>query len=153
MANTYSQIHVQIIFAVKYRDGLIRPDFQIQLYQYIHGIISHHTHKVLAINGMPDHVHILIGLRPTQSVSDLVQIIKANSSKWINEEKFLPIKFEWQAGYGVFSYSKSQIEIIIDYIHNQENHHRKKTFREEYLGLLKTYDIDYDELYVFVEPI
>lgn len=102
---------------------------------------------------MPDHVHILIGLRPTQSVSDLVQIIKANSSKWINEEKFLPVKFEWQAGYGAFSYSKSQIEIIIDYINNQENHHRKKTFHEEYLGLLKTYEIDYDELYVFGEPI
>ena len=153
MANTYTQIHIQFVFAVKYRDGLIHPAFQKELYQYISGIIKHHNHKLLAINGMPDHVHILVGMRPTQTISDLMQDIKGNSSKWINEKQFLKVKFEWQEGYGAFSYSKSHVDAVIKYIEKQEEHHSTKTFREEYLDFLKLFEIDYDERYIFNEPI
>jgi len=102
---------------------------------------------------MPDHLHILIGMRPTQSISDLMQDIKGSSSKWINEKKFLKVKFEWQEGYGAFSYSKSQVNIIIDYIKNQEQHHANKTFQEEYLEFLKIFEVEYDARYIFKEPI
>ncbi len=118
MANTYTQIHIQFVFAVKYRDGLIQSSFKAELYQYISGILKPHNHKLLAINGMPDHIHIFIGMRPTQSISDLMQDIKGNSSKWINEKKFLKVKFEWQEGFGAFSYSKSHVNKVIDYIKN-----------------------------------
>src|SRR3990167_2739132 len=131
MANTYTQIHVQFVFVVKYRKGLIQTSFKKELYQYISGIIKRHNHKLLAINGMPDHVHVFIGMRPTQSISDLMQDIKGSSSKWINEKKFLPIKFEWQSGYGAFSYSKSHVERVIKYVQNQEAHHQRQTFRSE----------------------
>ena len=153
MANTYTQIHIQFVFAVKHRDGLIHSSFKNELYQYIAGIIKYHNHKLLAINGMSDHIHILIGMRPTQSISDLLQDIKGNSSKWINEKKFLRAKFEWQEGYGAFSYSKSQVSTIIDYIKNQEQHHTVKTFREEYLEFLNLFEVDYDERYIFKEPM
>ena len=149
MANTYTQIHIQFVFAVKHRDGLLHASYKDELYQYIAGIIKNHNHKLLAINGMPDHVHIFIGMRPTQSISDLLQDIKGSSSKWINEKKFLKVKFEWQEGYGAFSYSKSQSNAVIDYIKNQEQHHAVKTFREEYLEFLELFEIDYDERYVF----
>ena len=149
MANTYTQIHIQFVFAVKHRDGLIHASYKDELYQYIAGIIKNHNHKLLAINGMPDHVHVFIGMRPTQSISDLLQDIKGSSSKWINEKKFLKVKFEWQEGYGAFSYSKSQSNAVIDYIKNQEQHHAVKTFREEYLEFLELFEIDYDERYVF----
>ena len=153
MANTYTQVHIQFVFAVKHRDGLVHSSFKDELYQYIAGIIKYHNHKLLAINGMPDHIHIFIGMRPTQSISDLLQDIKGNSSKWINEKKFLKVKFEWQEGYGAFSYSKSQVNPVIDYIKNQEQHHATKTFQEEYLEFLKLFEIDYDERYIFKEPI
>ena len=153
MANTYTEIHIQFVFAVKHRDGLIHSSFKNELYQYITGIIKNHNHKLLAINGMSDHIHILIGMRPTQSISDLLQDIKGNSSKWINEKKFLKVRFEWQEGYGAFSYSKSQVNNVIDYIKNQEQHHTVKTFREEYLEVLKLYEIEYDERYIFKDPI
>lgn len=153
MANTYTQIHIQFVFSVKYRDGIILPTFKDELYQYISGIIKNNNHKLLAIGGMPDHLHILIGMRPTQSVSDLMQDIKGSSSKWINEKKFLRVKFEWQEGYGAFTYSKSHVDAVIDYIKNQEQHHTHKSFREEYLDILKKYEVDYDERYVFNEPI
>ncbi len=153
MANTYTEIHIQFVFAVKHRDGLIHSSFKDELYQYISGIIKNHNHKLLAINGMSDHIHILIGMRPTQSISDLLQDIKGNSSKWINEKKFLKVKFEWQEGYGAFSYSKSQVNNVIDYIKNQEQHHTVKTFREEYLEVLKLYEVEYDERYIFKDPI
>ena len=153
MANTYTQIHIQFVFAIKHRDGLILSSFKEELYQYIAGIIKYHNHKLLAINGMPDHIHILIGMRPTQSISDLLQDIKGNSSKWINEKKFLKIKFEWQEGYGAFSYSKSHINAVIDYIKNQEQHHSVKSFREEYLEFLTLFEVDYDERYIFKEPV
>ncbi len=153
MPNTYTQIHLQFVFAVKYRKGLIHSSFKEELYQYISGIIKAHNHKLLAINGMPDHLHILVGMRPSQSVSDLMQDIKANSSKWINEKTFLKVKFEWQEGYGAFSYSKSHVQNVIKYIQNQEKRHQVKTFNEEYLDFLNAFEIDYDERYVFKDPI
>jgi putative transposase len=153
MANTYTQIHIQFVFAVKYRDGLIHSSFKDELYQYITGIIKNNNHKLIAINGMPDHLHILIGMRPTQTIYDLMQDIKGSSSKWINEKKFLKVKFEWQEGYGAFSYSKSHVDAVIDYIKNQEQHHANKTFREEYLGFLKLFELEYDEKYIFKDPI
>ena len=153
MANTYTQIHLQFVFAVKYRNGLIHASFKEELYKYISGIIKENNHKLLAINGMPDHLHIFIGMRPSQSISDLLQDIKGSSSKWINEKKFLKVKFEWQEGYGAFSYSKSHVNDVINYIQNQENHHKKETFREEYLKFLKVFEIEYDERYIFKELI
>ena len=149
MANTYTQIHLQFVFAVKYRDGLIHSSFKDELYQYITGIIKNHNHKLLAINGMPDHVHILVGMRPTQSVSDLMQDIKGSSSKWINEKKFLKVKFEWQEGYGAFSYAKSQVNTVINYIKNQEQHHAVRSFNQEYLEFLAEFEVAYDERYIF----
>ena len=153
MANTYTQIHLQFVFAVKYRNGLIHASFKEELYKYISGIIKENNHKLLAINGMPDHLHIFIGMRPSQSISDLLQDIKGSSSKWINEKKFLKVKFEWQEGYGTFSYSKLHVNNVISYIQNQENHHKKETFREEYLKFLKVFEIEYDERYIFKELI
>lgn len=153
MANTYTQVHLHFIFAVKYRQGLIHNPWKDELYKYITGIIHKNNHKLLCINGMPDHVHILIGMRPTQSISDLLQDIKADSSQWINKNNFLKIKFEWQEGYGAFSYGKSQLHEVITYIENQEEHHKKKTFSEEYLEFLHKFEIDYDEKYIFKELI
>jgi REP element-mobilizing transposase RayT len=153
MANTYTQIHIQFVFAVKFRDGLIHWSFKDELYQYIAGIIKHHNHKLLAINGMPDHIHIFVGMRPSQSLSDLLQDIKGSSSKWINEKKFLKVKFEWQEGYGAFSYSKSQVNNVINYIKNQEQHHETKSFRYEFLEFLELFEVAYDELYIFKDPI
>ncbi len=153
MANTYTQIHIQFVFAVKYRNGLIHSSFKQELYQYSSGIIKAQNHKLLAINGMPDHLHILVGMRPSQSVSDLIQDIKSNSSKWINEKKFLKVKFEWQVGYGAFSYSKSHVQNVIRYIQNQEKKHKAKSFNEEYLNFLNAFGIEYDERFVFKDPI
>ena len=153
MANTYTQIHIQFVFAVKYREGLINASFKQELYQFISGIIKVHNHKVLAINGMADHIHILVGMRPTQSISDLMQDIKGSSSKWINNKRFLNVKFEWQEGYGAFSYSKSAVTAVIKYIQNQETHHKTKTFKEEYLKFLTAFEIEFDQQYVFKDPI
>ena len=150
---TYTQIHIQLVFAVKFREGLIQSSWKDELYKYITGIIQNNSHKLLAINGMSDHIHILIGLRPVQSVSSLVNDIKSNSSKFINEKRFLPVRFEWQKGYGAFSYGRSQIPIVIDYILNQEKHHETKSFRAEYLNFLRKFEIDFDEAYVFNELI
>ncbi len=149
MANTYTQIHIQSIFAVKNRSSLIQTEWKDELYKYITGIIQKHEHKLLAINGMPDHLHVFFGMRPAQSLSDLMQDIKGSSSKWINDRRFLRSKFEWQAGYGAFSYSKSQVPNVISYIENQEIHHQKKTFLKEYEEFLKKFEVDYDERYLF----
>ena len=149
MANTYTQIHIQAVFSVQNRQCIISDSWKNELYKYITGIIKNNKHKPLAINGMPDHIHILFGLRPAQSISDLLQDIKGNSSKWINEKKFVKGKFSWQEGYGAFSYRKSDIPQIINYIRNQQEHHRRKSFTEEYLELLKEFNIDYDERYIF----
>lgn len=153
MPNTYTQIHIHFVFAVKFRHGIITENFKNSLYKYITGIIQSNEHKVLAINGMPDHIHILVGCRPSQSFSDLMKNVKQSSSKWINENKFVNGNFQWQEGYGAFSYSKSQINEVVKYIQNQEIHHQKKTFKEEYLEILKKFDIDYDEKYIFNDLI
>ncbi len=153
MANTYTQIHIQFVFAVKYRDGVIHASWKDELYKYITGVVQNNKHKMICINGMPDHIHIFIGVRPTQSISDLMQDVKGNSSKWINEKNFVKGKFEWQEGYGAFSYSKSQMKDVIKYIENQEQHHQKKTFREEYIEFLQKFEIEYDEKYIFKELI
>lgn len=153
MANTYSQIHLQFVFAVKHRHSLILSNWKQELYAYIAGIIQNQGHKLLAINGMPDHIHIFIGMRPNQSVSDLLQDIKRNSSLWINQKKFVNGKFEWQEGYGAFSYSKSHVKQVVEYIENQEAHHRKLSFHEEYIDFLNKFEIEYDERYVFKDLI
>jgi putative transposase len=149
MANTYTQIHIQAVFTVQDRDSIILNDWKDDLYKYITGIMQNNKHKLLAINGMPDHIHILFGLRPAQSLSDLMQDIKGSSSKWINEKRFVRGKFTWQEGYGAFSYAKTDLPNIIRYIQHQQEHHTRKTFLEEYLDLLKEYDIEYDDRFVF----
>jgi putative transposase len=153
MPNTYTQIHIQFVFAVKFRQGLISSSWKDELYQYITGIVQNNKHKLICINGMPDHIHILIGVRPHQSISDLMQDIKGGSSKWINEKKFLKGKFEWQQGYGAFSYGKSQVKDVVHYIQNQEQHHQKKTFLQEYVEFLEKFEVEYEEPYIFKELI
>ena len=149
MAHTYTQLHIQVVFAVQNRDCVIRNSWKNELHKYITGIIENHNHKVMAINGMPDHLHILFGMRPTQSLSDLIQDIKGGSSKWINQKGYVKGKFSWQEGYGAFSYSKSHVDAVIDYIKHQEKHHRKKTFVEEYHEFLEKFEVDFDKRYIF----
>ncbi len=149
MANTYTQIHIQCVFAVQNRDCIIRNVWKDELYKYISGVIQNNGHKILAINGMPDHVHVFFGMRPVQSLSDLMQDVKGDSSRWINEKGFVKTKFSWQEGYGAFSYSKSHVNNVISYIRNQEEHHRKKTFIEEYNELLEKFEVEYDQRYIF----
>lgn len=149
MANTYTQIYLHVIFAVKGRDNLISPTWKEELYKYITGIVTNKNQKLIAINGMPNHVHLLIGLKPDIALSDLIRDVKANSSKFINDKQWVMGKFEWQAGFGGFSYSHSQLDVIINYIRNQEEHHKTKSFREEYLDFLKRYAIDYKTEYFF----
>ena len=131
--------------------SLIQDLWKKRLNQYITGIVQNHQHKMIAINGMPDHLHIVIGLRPTQSVADLLLEIKRNSSKWINKNELVREKFQWQDGYGAFSYAKSALPNLIDYVHNQETHHSKKTFLDEYRELLNEFEVEYDERYLFNE--
>jgi len=149
MANTYSQIYIHIVFSVKGRQNLILKSFREELHKYITGIVQNRDQKMLAVYCMPDHTHILIGLRPSISISDLVRDIKASSSKFINDKKMVRGKFNWQEGFGVFSYSRSQVNNVIRYILKQEEHHKKKTFKEEYIDLLKKFEIEYDEKYLF----
>lgn len=149
MENTYTQIHIQAVFSVQNRFCVIQKKWQEELYKYINGIISSYGHKVLVINGMPDHIHIFLGMRPNQSISDLLQKIKGSSSKWINQKKFVNGRFSWQEGFGAFSYSKSHVDHVIDYIKKQQEHHRKKTFIEEYLEFLEKFEVPFDERYIF----
>jgi putative transposase len=149
MPNTYSQIYIQIVFAVRNRNNLIPRQKEEEIYKYISGIIMGKGQKSIIVNGMPDHIHTFIGIKPNIALSDLVRDIKNNSSKYINECGIMPGKFEWQEGFGAFSYSHSQIENVYSYILNQKEHHKKKTFREEYLGILKKYEIAYNEKYLF----
>jgi len=149
MPNTYSQIYIQVVFAVRGRENLISGKWKDELYKYICGIVKGNNEKVYAINGMPDHIHILLSIKPDTALSDLMRDIKASSSKWINTKKFVKGKFQWQEGFGAFSYSQSQLDSVIGYINNQEEHHSRKSFREEYLDLLKKFEIAYDEKYVF----
>jgi REP element-mobilizing transposase RayT len=152
MANTFTQIHIQTVFTVQNKDCVIRDSWKEEVFRYITGIIQNNGHKMLAINAMPDHVHLFFGMRPIQSLSDLMRDLKSDTSKWINEKKFIRAKFSWQEGYGGFSYSKSHVDNVIDYIKNQQEHHKKKSFIEEYLDFLNKFDIPYDERYVF-KPI
>ena len=152
MANTYSQIYLHYVFAVQNRMSLINKDWQEDLYKYMSGIAINQKHKVFAINGMPDHIHMLISMNPTQSPSDLMHDIKRSSSLWINKNRFVKGNFSWQEGYGVFSYGKSQVKSICEYIENQKAHHGKRTFQEEYLAFLKLFEVEYDEKYIF-KPI
>jgi REP element-mobilizing transposase RayT len=149
MANTYTQIHIQAVFAVKYRKALIQKDWRVELYKYITTVIQNESHKVLQINGMPDHLHILFGMRPVQSLADLMKKVKGESSKWVNRNNLAKARFSWQEGYGAFSYSKSQVPNVIRYIQNQENHHKDKTFLEEYVDFLQKFEIEYNKRYIF----
>jgi REP element-mobilizing transposase RayT len=149
MANTYTQIHIHSVFAVQNRSCLIKNTWQDELYKYISGIVRANNHKLLIINGMPDHIHMLFGFRPAQSLSDLMQDIKGSSSTWINKNGFVAGKFNWQEGYGAFSYAKSDLPKVIKYIENQQQHHKKKNFTDEYKTLLKEFEIDYDDRYIF----
>ena len=148
MANTYTQLYIQFVFAVQNRRSLIQNEWKDELYKYITGIVQNNKHKLIAINGMPNHIHIFIGYQPHQLIPDLLQDIKGSSSGWINKKGFTNGKFNWQEGYGAFSYSHSHIDRVVKYIMNQEQHHKKKTFSEEYLELLKKFEIEYDERYI-----
>lgn len=149
MANTYSQIYIHIIFAVQGRQNLIHKNHREELHKYITGIVQNRGQKMLAICCMPDHSHILTGMKPSISISELARDIKAGSSKFINENKWMKGKFNWQEGFGAFSYSRSQIDTVIKYILRQEEHHRRRTFKEEYIELLKKFEVEYDEQYLF----
>lgn len=149
MPDTYTQIHIHCVFAVKYRKSVIAADWKDRLYKYITGIVQNHNHKLLAINGMPDHVHLFFGMRPAQSLSDLMRLVKGESSEWINNERLTSSLFRWQEGYGAFSYAKKEIPVVCNYIHNQEEHHRKESFLEEYEALLNEFGIEYKKEYLF----
>ena len=149
MAGTFTQIYIQIVFAPQGRENLIGKNWKDELHKYIAGIITNKGQKSIIINGVSDHIHIFIGLKPSMAISDLVRDIKNNSSNFINEKKFVNGKFSWQEGYGAFSYAHSQIEQVYNYILHQEEHHHKKTFKEEYLDFLQKYEIEYDEKFLF----
>lgn len=149
MANTYTQLYVQLVFAVKGRNNFVQAYFREDLQKYMTGIVQNNGHKMLAIYCMHDHTHILVGLNPKQSIADLVRDIKSNSSKWINEQRFIDFKFEWQAGYGAFSYNRSLLDVVIKYINNQPIHHQKQCFKDEYLEFLRKFQIDYKSEYLF----
>ena len=151
MANTYTQLYIHFVFAVQNRNVIINESWQDKLYKYMTGIVTEQGHKLFVINGMPDHVHTLVSMNPKQAPSDLMYNIKRSSSLWINENKFVGYKFSWQEGFGAFSYGKSQVPVIAKYIEDQQQHHKKKTFHEEYIEFLKLYEIEYDERYVFKE--
>ena len=149
MAGTFSQIYIQTVFAVKNRDALIQPEWESELYKYITGIVSHKGQKMLAINGTSNHIHILTGMKPTCCLSDLVREIKKSSNVFINEKRFTSYNFQWQEGFGAFSYSHSALDSVIHYIHNQKEHHKKRTFREEYMDFLEKFEITFKDEYLF----
>lgn len=149
MPGTFSQIYIQIVFAVKSRENLIVDNWGIELHKYIAGIIKGKDQKPIIVNGMPDHIHVFIGLRPAMAISDLVRDIKNNSSNFINDHKFVKGKFTWQEGYGAFSYSQSHINQVYNYILHQQEHHKKKTFKQEYMDFLKKFEVMYEEKYLF----
>jgi REP element-mobilizing transposase RayT len=149
MAGTFSQIYIQIIFAVKRRENLLNKSWRNEVFKYIAGVIKEKGNKPIIVNGVSDHVHCFIGLKPSTAIADLARDIKNNSSKFINEKGFTNLKFNWQSGYGVFSYSHSQINAVYDYILNQEEHHRKKSFKDEYLEFLDKFQVEYKYEYLF----
>ncbi|HKV41363.1 MAG TPA: IS200/IS605 family transposase [Blastocatellia bacterium] len=149
MADTYSQIIIQLVFAVEGRQSLISPEHQEELNKYVTGIVRNKRSKMLAVNGIPDHIHILIGLNPAQAISGLVRDIKADSNEWINSKGWVRGRFSWQEGYGAFSYSRSQLDRVVRYVMNQREHHSKRTFKDEYLTLLRKFDIAFKDEYLF----
>ncbi len=149
MPNTFTQIHLQFVFAVKGRQNLLKELVRERLEKYITGIVQKYGHKLLSIYCMPDHTHLFVGFRPTQTVADFMREVKASSSEFINSEKLIAGRFNWQEGYGAFSYSKSHVQNVIDYVLHQPEHHRKKTFKEEYMEFLKRFEIPYEEKYLF----
>jgi REP element-mobilizing transposase RayT len=149
MPGTFSQIYIQVVFAVRERQNLIGKSWKQELNKYISGIITEKKQKSIIVNGMPDHIHAFIGLRPSMALSDLVRDVKNNSTNFINDRHFVRGKFQWQEGYGAFSYSQSQIKHVYDYILNQENQHANRTFKEEYIDLLNLFQIKYEERFLF----
>lgn len=147
--STYSQIYIQIVFAVKNRQALIASSWEEELYKYITGIIQNKGQKMLVINGMPDHIHILIGMKPSCCLSDLVREVKKSSNSFIKEKEFSKYKFEWQEGFGAFSYSHSSLDNVIGYINNQKEHHKKRSFKEEYIDFLEKFNIEFKDEYLF----
>ena len=150
--NTYTQLYIHFVFAVKYRAALLNENWDGRLRLYMAAIIQNNGHKMIAINNMPDHMHLFIGLNPKQSIADLMNMVKSDSSEWINKENLTIGKFQWQNGYGAFSHSRSEVDNVVKYIINQQEHHQKKSFLVEYRQLLKRFDIDYDEQYIFKLP-
>jgi putative transposase len=153
MANIYTQIHVQFVFAVKFRAAMISKSWKDNLHKYITGIIQANHHKMLQINSVEDHIHFLAGIRPDHAISSLVQNIKSESTKWINAKKLCSTPFSWQTGFGAFSYCKREVHNVIDYIRNQESHHKKESFLAEYSRILNEFEIDYAEAYLFHKPL
>lgn len=149
MANTYTQLYIHLVFAVKNRDSLIKKEWKNELEKYITGIVQENKHKLLAIGSMPDHIHILIGYNVNQLIPDLVENIKTSSNQWIKTNGLTKFKFEWQKGYGGFSHSRSQLDQVVKYILSQEEHHKKSSFRTEYLEMLNRNEVEYKEEYVF----
>ncbi len=153
MVGTFSQIYIQIVFAVKGRENLLQKPWRDEVFKYMSGIIKGKNQKPIIVNGVANHVHVFVGLKPAMNISDLVRDIKNNSSNFINEQKFIKGKFSWQEGFGAFSYGHSQIETVYQYVANQEEHHKKKTFKQEYLEFLDKFHIPFEERYVFEELI
>lgn len=149
MPGTFHQIYIQVVFAVKGRENLISKGWKDELHKYMSGIITGKEQKAIIVNGMPDHIHAFIGLNPSMRISDLVRDIKNNSSNFINDNRFVKDKFAWQEGYGAFSYAQSQVKQVYNYVFNQEEHHKRRTFREEYLELLRKFEIEFSEKYLF----
>jgi putative transposase len=153
MPNTYTQLYIHFVFAVKYRAAMLHTEWDERLRLYISAIVQNNDHKMLAINNMPDHLHFFVGLDPKQAISDLLRMVKKESSEWINEQQFIKNKFNWRDGYGAFSHSVSQVDQVVKYIHNQQEHHQKITFLDEYKKMLSDFKIEYDERYIFKLPI
>ncbi len=149
MANTYTKIYIQAVFSPQNREYLIHKNWEDELFKYITGIVQNNGHKMLSINGMPDHIHLFFGMKPNQSLSDLIRDVKSNSSKWINEKRFVRGKFLWQEGFGAFSYGHSQLDNVINYVMKQKEHHKKQSFKDEYLLFLKRFDIEFKNEYIF----
>lgn len=152
MANTYSQLYIQYVFAPKYRAAMLDNEWDERLRMYISSIVQNHGHKLIAINNMTDHLHMFVGLNPKQSISDLIKIVKGESSEWINKERLTKHKFLWQEGYGVFSYGRSQVDSVVNYIANQQEHHKEVSFLDEYKLMLQKFEVDYNEKYIFTDP-
>lgn len=149
MANTYTQLYIQLVFVVEGRDNMIPKAHKDSVEKYITGLVQERKHKMLAIYCMPDHTHLFIGYNPAQGLPDLVSEVKTGATKYIKKQPWMPFDFSWQRGYGAFSYSRSHIDRVVKYILNQEEHHKQKTFREEYLEMLKKFEVDYDDRYLF----